>query len=145
MSWYVNCLKKYAVFEGRARRKEYWMFALFYVIFAIVASTIDSLIFKSETFGILYSVYFLATLIPAIAVIIRRLHDTGRSGWNYLLALVPIVGGIIVFVYMIQDSNPGENKYGKNPKSENNFTPSGEISQSEPQKMNFEKPSNMDW
>ncbi|MGA5324319.1 DUF805 domain-containing protein [Streptomyces seoulensis] len=112
MHWYVDVLKKYAVFSGRARRKEYWMFFLFNLIISIVLAIVDNALDTS----ILGIVYFLAVLIPALAVTVRRLHDTSRSGWWILISLVPLVGGIILLVFTVSDSKPEANEYGPNPK-----------------------------
>lgn len=114
MNYYLDVLKKYAVFTGRARRKEYWMFFLFNVIISFVIGFIDGFI---GTAGILAIVYALGTLLPGIGVAIRRLHDTDRSGWWLLISLVPIVGFIVLLVFLVSDSQPGENKYGPNPKA----------------------------
>lgn len=119
MGWYLEVLRKYAVFTGRARRKEYWFFVLFNVIFLIVISFIDRAIgtFNSQTgVGLLTSIYWLAVLIPAIAVGVRRLHDIGRSGWWLLLVFIPVIGPLIIFVMMLFNSEPGTNSYGPNPK-----------------------------
>jgi uncharacterized membrane protein YhaH (DUF805 family) len=119
MSWYITVLKKYAVFSGRARRKEYWMFLLFNLIFLAVAMAIDSLLktnFEGMPYGWIYTLYALAVVIPSLAVAIRRLHDTGKSGWWYLIALVPLIGGIWLLVLFVRDSQPGDNAYGPNPK-----------------------------
>jgi uncharacterized membrane protein YhaH (DUF805 family) len=113
MTWYLEVLKKYAVFNGRARRKEYWYFILFNTIINIVLSTIDSF---TSGMGLLAGIYSLAVLIPGIAVSVRRLHDTDRSGWWVLMGLVPIVGWIVLIIFMVQDGKPGENQYGSNPK-----------------------------
>ncbi len=112
MNWYLEVLKKYAVFDGRARRKEYWFFVLFNILISIVAAIIDA----GTGLGFLGLVYSLAVLIPAIAVSVRRLHDTDRSGWWLLIVLVPIVGAIVLLVFMVQDSQPGPNHFGPSPK-----------------------------
>ena len=118
MNWYLEALKKYAVFSGRARRTEYWMFGLFYLIFAIVIGIIDSILgIGGEGGGLLSGLFVLAMLIPSVAVTVRRLHDTDHSGWWLLIGLVPLVGTIILLIFMIQDSQSGENQYGPNPKS----------------------------
>ena len=120
MSWYLQVLKQYAVFSGRARRKEYWMFFLFNLIIAFVLGFIDvALILASEStgYGPLGWLYSLAVLIPAIAVAIRRLHDTGRSGWWLLIGLIPLLGALVILVFMVLDGEQGENKYGPNPKA----------------------------
>ncbi len=113
MNWYLAVLKNYAGFSGRARRKEYWTFVLFNVIFFIVALILDYLVGTIALFIILYA---LAVLIPGLAVLVRRLHDVGKSGWWYFISLVPIIGGIWLLVLLFTDSIPGENEYGPNPK-----------------------------
>ena len=121
MNWYLDVLKKYAVFSGRARRQEYWMYFLFNVIIACVLAFIDRAagLAAQSGFGLgpLYGLYALATLLPSIAVAVRRLHDTNRSGWMLLIGLIPILGGLAVLFFQCQDSQPGENKYGPNPKA----------------------------
>jgi uncharacterized membrane protein YhaH (DUF805 family) len=120
MNWYLEVLKKYATFGGRARRKEYWYYSLFNFLISIVLAVIDGVTgtYSFEAgMGLLGGIYGLAVLIPSIAVSIRRLHDTGRSGWWLLIALIPFIGAIILLVFMVQDSQPGENQYGPNPKT----------------------------
>ena len=112
MNYYIECWKKYVEFSGRARRKEYWMFVLFNIIASIVAGVIDGLL-GTRMIGSLYS---LAVLLPWLAVCARRLHDTDRSGWWMLIALIPFVGWIVLLVFMCLDSTPGENRFGANPK-----------------------------
>jgi uncharacterized membrane protein YhaH (DUF805 family) len=127
MSWYLEVLKKYAQFDGRARRKEYWMFALINLVITFVLITIDSLIgtFSPQAgIGLLSGLYALAVLIPSIAVSVRRLHDTGRSGWWLLIILIPIIGGIVYLIFMVLDSQPGVNQYGPNPKADHSVTAS---------------------
>ena len=123
MNWYLKVLKQYADFGGRARRKEFWMFNLFNLIFVIVATILDnvlgitfSIMGQSLGYGWLYLLYSLAIFVPGLAVCIRRLHDTGRSGWWYFLCFIPLVGAIILIVWMCTDSKAGENKWGANPK-----------------------------
>jgi len=120
MNWYMEVLRKYFVFNGRARRKEYWMFYLFNLLISIGLLIVDNLIgtFSAESgFGLLSTIYGLAVLIPGLAVCVRRLHDTGRSGWWILIALVPFVGPIVLLVFMVLDSEAGTNAYGPNPKA----------------------------
>jgi uncharacterized membrane protein YhaH (DUF805 family) len=127
MSWYLEVLKKYAVFEGRARRKEYWFFYLINLVIIFVLILIDSLIgtFSPEAgIGLFSGLYALAVFIPSIAVIVRRLHDTGRSGWWILIALVPIIGSIVLLIFMLLDSEPGANQYGPNPKADHSVAAS---------------------
>lgn len=116
MSWYLKVLRNYAVFSGRARRKEYWMFVLFNVIFGGVAVVIDNAIGSGEPSGVVSGLYSLAVVIPSIAVTVRRLHDVGKSGWWILIAIVPLIGSIWLLVLLASDSEPGENQYGPNPK-----------------------------
>ena len=119
MNWYLEVLKKYAVFSGRARRKEYWFFFLFNFIISIVLAVIDGVTgsFSPEAgMGLLGGIYTLAVLIPGIAVSVRRLHDTDRSGWWLLIGAVPLIGAIVLLVFMVQDSKSGQNQYGANPK-----------------------------
>lgn len=118
MNWYLDVLKKYAVFTGRARRKEYWMFALFNIIVAVVLGIVDGALGLSVGggMGLLGSLYALAVLLPGIGVSIRRLHDTDRSGWWLLIAFVPVIGAIVLLVFMVLDGTPGENRFGSNPK-----------------------------
>lgn len=114
MDWYLAALKKYAEFSGRAQRKEYWMFVLFNLIIAFVLAFVEGL-FGSP--AILAGIYGLAVLIPSIAVSIRRLHDTNRSGWWILICLIPVIGGLVLLVFMVLDSQQQENQYGPNPKA----------------------------
>ena len=117
MNWYLECFRKYADFSGRARRTEYWMFVLFNIIVSLVLAAVDNLLgLKVSDAGILSTIYSLLVLVPSIAVSIRRLHDTGRTGWLLLLAFIPCIGAIILIVFYAQDSQPGENQYGPNPK-----------------------------
>jgi uncharacterized membrane protein YhaH (DUF805 family) len=118
MDWYIAVLKKYATFSGRSRRKEYWFFALFNIIISIVLTIVDTLFgtMSVETgLGLLSGIYSLAVLIPSVAVSIRRLHDIGRSGWWLLIAFIPLLGVLVLLVFMLQDSKE-ENEYGVSPK-----------------------------
>lgn len=115
MEWYLKVLKNYVGFQGRARRKEYWMFVLFNVIVSLVLSIVGGII--SETLGLILSYgYMLAVLLPSLAAAVRRLHDTGKSGWFILLTLIPAVGGIILLVFLAQEGQVADNQYGSNPK-----------------------------
>lgn len=113
MEWYMSVLKNYAGFSGRARRKEYWMFILFNTLIMIGLLVIEALLGGP---GIAYTLYTLAVLIPSIAVAIRRLHDTGRSGWWLLITLIPLVGAIVFLVFMCMEGDSSDNNYGSNPK-----------------------------
>ena len=122
MSWYLEVMKKYFVFSGRARRKEYWMFFLFSNLIELVARLIDTFVFynidkEGHQVGILTSIIFLFHLIPYLTVSVRRLHDIGKTGWWLLISLVPLVGGIILLIFTCLKSEAQENKYGQNPKA----------------------------
>ena len=120
MSWWLTCMKKYVDFSGRARRTEYWMFVLFNIIFAIVALVLDNILGTASEelgYGLLYSLFSLAIVLPTLAVTVRRLHDVGKSGWWIFISLIPLIGGIWLFVLTVTDSQPGENEYGPNPKT----------------------------
>jgi uncharacterized membrane protein YhaH (DUF805 family) len=108
MDYFTGALKKYADFTGRARRKEYWMFILIYTVINIVLAVLG--------LDIVSMLVGLALLVPSISIAARRLHDTGRSGWWQLIALIPIIGFIILIVFLVQDSHE-TNDYGVNPKS----------------------------
>jgi len=119
MDWFLGALKKYAVFEGRARRREYWFFVLFVVIIAVVLAIADRITGTYSAAygtGLLGGLFSLAVLIPSLAVGARRLHDTGRSGWWLLIGLIPFVGAIVLIVFFVIDSQAGTNEYGPNPK-----------------------------
>jgi uncharacterized membrane protein YhaH (DUF805 family) len=120
MQWFIDVVKKYAVFDGRARRKEYWMFVLFYAIIYIILGIIDGLIGTSanNSFGgLLAGLFGLAVLLPSIGVGIRRMHDTNRSGWWILISLIPCVGWIWFIVLAAQEGTVGDNQYGPDPKA----------------------------
>jgi uncharacterized membrane protein YhaH (DUF805 family) len=122
MNAYISVLTHYAVFQGRAQRKEFWMFVLFDTIIGIILNIIDVIIMSNITGSInwLTIIYALALLIPSISVTVRRLHDTDHSGWWFFILLIPILGAILLFVFMILDSDSPENHYGENPKIANN-------------------------
>jgi uncharacterized membrane protein YhaH (DUF805 family) len=108
MDYFIGVLKKYADFNGRARRKEYWMFILVSIIINVVLA-----IFSMDIVSMIFS---LALLVPNISVGARRLHDTGRSGWWQLIYFVPLIGMVVMIVFLVQDSHD-DNDYGVNPKS----------------------------
>jgi uncharacterized membrane protein YhaH (DUF805 family) len=119
MEWYLEVLKKYAVFAGRARRKEYWFYTLFSVIISLFLTLVDkTLVSPNSEFGagLLSIVYALGTLIPSLAVAVRRLHDTDHSAWWLLIVLVPIIGPLVLLYFFVQEGNPSQNEYGSNPK-----------------------------
>ena len=128
--WFTKCLRQYADFKGRARRKEFWMFVLFYQIFAwLCQSCLYVLNYLDEEWiiaspepaftiiSIIYGILILSLLIPGISVNVRRLHDVGKSGWFLLVALIPIVGIIWLIILYCKDGESGLNKYGENPKA----------------------------
>jgi uncharacterized membrane protein YhaH (DUF805 family) len=115
MYWYIEALKKYAVFQGRARRKEYWMFYLMSIIFAVIIGALEGML---RLPGLIGKIYPYTMALPTISVSVRRLHDTNRSGWWFLINLIPVIGSIFFLLFTIEDSTPGENKYGPNPKEE---------------------------
>ncbi len=119
MNWYFEGLRKYAVFSGRARRMEYWAFTLISGAINLGLTIVDMVIGtygEDGGFGLLSGIYSLALVIPGLAVTVRRLHDTDRSGWWMLISLAPCVGGIVLLVFLLSDSTPGENRYGPSPK-----------------------------
>lgn len=111
MNWYIKVLKQYAVFNGRARRKEYWMFFLFNIIIVMILGFIEGIanINPTSDDSILANIYKLAILIPSIAVGVRRMHDVGKSGW---FLLIPIYN----FILAVTDGDKGSNEYGADPK-----------------------------
>ncbi len=112
MNWYLKVLKQYAIFSGRAGRKEFWMFVLFNLIISIAASVIDSVM---GTWGIIGGIYALLVLIPALTVAVRRLHDIGKSGWMLLVGFIPIIGAIWLIVLWASEGQPDSNQYGEKP------------------------------
>lgn len=110
-----KCLSMYAVFSGRARRSEYWWFYLFFILFYLAAVLVEVAVLGTET-PILQLIVIAALVIPMLAVSVRRVHDTGRSGWWLLISVIPLIGGIWMFVLTVLDSEPSENKYGPSPK-----------------------------
>lgn len=117
MNWFLAVLKKYAVFSGRARRKEYWMYMLFYVIIIVVLSIVDAMVFSSSEGGIpiLTTIFSLGMLLPSLGVSVRRFHDINKSGWWILIGLVPFVGFFIFLYFMIKAGDSGSNTYGDDP------------------------------
>lgn len=121
MDWMLMAWKKYADFSGRARRKEYWMFALGVFIVAVVAGIIEGVLGMSGMVGGVYgpltTLILLAALIPGLACQVRRFHDQDKSGWFVLLGLIPFLGGLIVLVFMCLEGTSGTNQYGPDPKA----------------------------
>jgi uncharacterized membrane protein YhaH (DUF805 family) len=116
---FVDAIKsvftQYVGFSGRARRSEFWYFYLFTILLSIVASIVQRAMTNS-TNGIVTTIIGLAIILPYLAVAVRRLHDTSRSGWWLLIGLIPVVGTIILIVFWVQDSH-GDNQYGPSPKA----------------------------
>lgn len=121
MEWYLKVINSYSDFSGRSRRKEYWMFFLINSIFSIIGFYLDNILGTAWTigYGPIYVGYGLAVLIPSLAVAIRRLHDVGKSGWYYLLVLLPIIGPIWLIVLFATEGEQGDNRFGSNPKNDN--------------------------
>ena len=119
MDWYLLALKRYAQFSGRSRRKEYWMYSLINGMIGLVLYGGGIVLMAHRGLAalllILAVVYELGTVVPGLACGVRRLHDTGRSGWWILLGFVPVLGLALV-VFLVLDSEPGPNQYGGNPK-----------------------------
>ncbi|OZS43707.1 DUF805 domain-containing protein [Photobacterium sanguinicancri] len=119
MSWYLHVLKNYAVFKGRARRKEYWYFFLVNLVIALCLAVVDNLLHtpgSADGAGILGSIYSFAVMIPTIAVGVRRLHDTGRVGWWMFIVIIPVIGALVLLYFFVKDSEAQSNEYGPNPK-----------------------------
>jgi uncharacterized membrane protein YhaH (DUF805 family) len=122
MRWYLAVWKKYAMFSGRARRKEFWIYQLFNILIMVVllilgAANSNDHTRSEGTLGwfLFFVFYYIAAFIPSLAVTVRRLHDSGKSGWAYLIIFFP-VGNIILLIFLMRDSTPGANEYGPNPK-----------------------------
>lgn len=118
MKWFIAAMKKAFDFSGRSRRKEYWMFILFTFIISIPLTIIDTVLGLefAEDMGILSTLFSIILIVPSISVTVRRLHDIGKSGLWILLNLIPVIGQIVLLVFSVKDSNPGNNIYGPNPK-----------------------------
>lgn len=126
MNWYFEALKKYIVSDGRARRKEYWYFFLINLFILVVLDMLASTLPNQHVAHLVKAaagLYILATFIPSIAVGIRRLHDTNRSAWWWLLNFVPIVGPLVLLFLLAQKGTTGANRYGDDPKDENYWQP----------------------
>ena len=138
MNWYIKAWKNYAVFNGRATRSEFWYFVLIHVVVILILRVIDHAIwgsysvfelfrhtddlYSSESLlrlilaiSILTTIYFI--FVPYLAVAVRRLHDTNHSGWWVLMKIIPIVGWIVIFIFLVSDGTPGDNRFGSDPKA----------------------------
>lgn len=119
MNWYMKVIKDAVDFNGRSRRKEFWMFQLFNFIISIVLGVISAVV--GDTDLVLSTMYGLMILIPSLSVLVRRLHDTGRSGWWFFIILIPFVGAVVLLVFECLDSEPGVNQYGQCPKDDDSI------------------------
>ena len=116
---------KYATFKGRSRRSEYWFIQLFLILTNLAVAAIDLVLMNGDVDrfiangggGIVGLIWILVTIVPALAVLVRRLHDTGKSGWWALIGFIPLAGAIVLLVFAVLDSDAGENKYGESPKA----------------------------
>jgi uncharacterized membrane protein YhaH (DUF805 family) len=122
MEWYFEAFRRFAEFDGRSRRKEYWMFNVvnwclsFAVVMLSGLAGVGTRAGSLAGMGLL-GIFLLVTIIPGLAVTVRRLHDTNRSGWWMLISMVPLIGAIALLIFLLQDSDPGPNEYGPNPKA----------------------------
>jgi len=128
MSLMLEPLRKFAVFEGRARRSEYWLFALFQILLIVGFFVFATIVYTATggrqdgpaamfigALGVLLALFGIALIIPGLAVGVRRLHDSGKSGWLLLLSFIPF-GGFVVLIFTLMDGTPGPNQYGEDPK-----------------------------
>lgn len=120
MNWMLLPLKRYAEFSGRSQRKEYWMFTLGIIIAEVAIMIVEGMLGINRMvvgiYGPILSLFMLALIIPSLAVSIRRLHDIDKSGWFFLLALIPLIGSIILLVFFCTDGTSGPNRFGPDPK-----------------------------
>lgn len=123
MEHFKVCMSKYATFQGRARRSEFWFFQLFVLIISfgiqivgIILTAITGSEVIASVFGIASIIFSLAILLPSISVTVRRLHDTDRSGWFYWISLIPLVGFILLLIWLCTEGNQGDNRFGSDPK-----------------------------
>ncbi len=116
MNYFIAAISKYATFNGRAQRAEYWYFQLFSLLILFAAVYFDTYILKSKDKPILTMIFWLFFVLPELSVSVRRLHDTGRSGFWLFINALPLIGPIVLLVFTLQDSQQGTNYYGPNPK-----------------------------
>lgn len=115
MSWYIKALENYFVFGGRAGRKEFWYFSLFNFLMTLLFIMVDYVIYdlsKGDTLGMFVGLYSLGMFIPSLSVASRRLHDVGRSTWWFMINIIPLLGTIILLIFLASPSQPNENKWG---------------------------------
>jgi uncharacterized membrane protein YhaH (DUF805 family) len=127
VKWYLHAFRKYAVFKGRARRREYWIFELMNSAIALALFVLAVMLGKAgyPYFLGLPVLYIVATMIPSLSSLVRRLHDTNRSGWWLLIGMLPAVGPVILLGITVTDSDPGQNRFGPNPKQQPPTEPTG--------------------
>jgi uncharacterized membrane protein YhaH (DUF805 family) len=127
MKWYLHALRKYAVFTGRARRREFWIFELMNSAITLALFVLAVILGKAgyPYFLSLPFLYTAATTVPSLSSLVRRLHDTNRSGWWLLVSVLPVVGTLILLRITVTDSDPGENRFGPNPKRQPTMEPTG--------------------
>jgi len=121
MNWYLTAMRNYANFDGRARRKEYWIFVILNTVFSLIALIFDNVLGLEKVtngFSPLYSLFWAATLVPTLSVTVRRLHDTGRSGWYFLVGFIPLIGSIWLLILTVMDGDRFTNQYGADPKED---------------------------
>jgi uncharacterized membrane protein YhaH (DUF805 family) len=124
MHLYLDVFKNhYADFQGRASRTEYWMFTLFHFI-AVFSLFFLFVISESRFIAGVLMIYYLASIVPSVAITVRRLHDIGKSGWAYLFGFIPLVGSFILIIFACMKGQPNHNQYGPNPKFISNNSPS---------------------
>ena len=131
MSWFILAWQRATDFSGRSRRKEYWFFHLFnalaFMILIFAGISLDMLFLganhKGGIFIFMVMLYAVAAFVPSLAVTIRRLHDIGKSGWWYFIAFVPLIGGLVLLVFTLLDSEPYANQWGLDPKASERFAP----------------------
>ncbi len=116
MNYYLAAWKKYATFSGRAQRAEYWVFTLINLAIIVAGIALGEVFGDKRVIPVVVGAFILAMLIPSIAVTVRRLHDTEKNGWWIFIKLVPLVGSIVLLIFLLDDSQLGDNKYGPNPK-----------------------------
>ena len=114
MNWYLKAMKQYVDFSGRARRKEYWMYFLVYFLITLVCGVVEGVLSMP---GVLTGLVALVHLLPSLGVTVRRLHDTDRSGWWILIALIPLVGWLVLLYFTVIAGQTQDNRFGADPKA----------------------------
>jgi len=119
MNWYMQPLKKYAAFNGRARRREYWTFMIINDIIVFLLSLFEGIagIAPNTDYSVLAIIFSLFVLIPSLAVSVRRLHDVGRNGLWLLIVFIPVIGVVALLIFYLLDSQAETNDYGPSPKA----------------------------